>query len=33
MPKSSGTKKIYPGVDPRVLGKNNKVGQVAAEAG
>ena len=33
MPKSSGTKKIYPGVDPRVLGKNNKEGQLAAEAG
>lgn len=32
-PKSSGTKKIYPGVDPNVMGKNNKVGQEAAEAG
>ena len=31
--KSSGTKKIYPGVDPRVLGKDNKVGQVGGEAG
>jgi len=31
--KSKGTKKIYPGVDPNVMGKNNKVGQEAAEAG
>ena len=29
----SGKKKIYPGVDPRVLGEPNKVGQVGAEAG
>jgi hypothetical protein len=29
----SGKKKIYPGVDPRVLGQPNKVGQVGAEAG
>ena len=33
MPKSSGKKKIYPGVDPNVLGKDNTVGKVGAEAG
>lgn len=31
--KAKGTKKIYPGVDPNVMGKNNKIGQEAAEAG
>jgi hypothetical protein len=30
---SKGKKRIYPGVDPNVMGKNNKVGQEAAEAG
>ena len=32
-PKPSGKKKIYPGVDPNVLGHPNKEGRVAAEAG
>ena len=29
----SGKKKLYPGVDPRVMGQPNKVGHVGAEAG
>jgi hypothetical protein len=29
----SGKKKLYPGIDPRVLGQPNKVGHVAAEGG